>query len=106
VRVEPPVAAGGARLVFDSPLGTIPLTKSELIIGRHSEDDINIPDIRVSRHHARLTSTDGKFTIHNLTALRSEPNPLEINGVEREHAELHDGDQVSLGGVTFTFRNR
>lgn len=101
---KPAVATGGARLVFDSPLGTVPITKSEVVIGRHSEDDVHIPDVRVSRHHARLVNTDGKYTIHNLTALRSEPNPLEINGVEREHAELHDGDQVSLGGVTFTFR--
>ena len=29
---------------------------------------------------------------------------LLVNGVEKEHAELHDGDKVSLGGVTVIFK--
>ena len=102
----PTPAAAGPRLVFDGGLGIVPLTKPDQTLGRHTDDDIRIPDVRVSRHHARLTSADGKYVIHNLTALRSEPNPLLINGVEREHAELHDGDEVSMGGVTFTFRSK
>ncbi len=92
------------RFVFEGSIGEIPITKTEAIIGRHTEDDIRIPDIRVSRHHARLTNADGHYEIHNLTALRAEPNPLTINGAEKEHAELHDGDLISLGGVRFTFR--
>lgn len=94
----------GPRLVFDKTYGEIPITKSELVIGRHSDDDVRINDVRVSRHHARLTSSGSQHEIHNLTAVRSEPNPLLVNGVDREHAELKDGDVVSLGGVTFTFR--
>ena len=104
----PPVRQAGEpsrpMLVFDAPLGAIPVTKSEVIIGRHSSDDIPISDIRVSRHHARLHAVDGAYEIHNLTAVRSEPNPMQINGTEREHAVLRDGDRVSLGGIEFTFR--
>ncbi len=92
------------RLVFDDLVGEIPITKTEVIIGRHADDDVRIPDIRVSRHHARLTNANGHFAIHNLTALRSDPNPLIVNGVEKEHVELNDGDVISLGGVKFTFR--
>ena len=98
------VHAGGPVLIFDERLGTVRMEKPEVIIGRHSSDDIRINDVRVSRHHARLLQTDGKVEIHNQTAVRSEPNPILINGVEKEHAELHDGDRVSLGGVQFTFR--
>ena len=100
----PVVRAGGPILVFDERLGAVPMEKPEVIIGRHSSDDIRVNDVRVSRHHARLLQTDGKVEIHNQTAVRSEPNPILINGVEKEHAELHDGDRVSLGGVQFTFR--
>ena len=66
-----------------------------------------LPSARIaqlSRHHARLTTANGSHAIHNQTALRSEPNPILINGIEKEHSELRDGDVVSLGGVTFTFR--
>jgi pSer/pThr/pTyr-binding forkhead associated (FHA) protein len=94
----------GPSLDFADRGGTVPITKPEAIIGRHSDDDIRIPDVRVSRHHARLTSADGHYEIHNLTAVRSEPNPLLVNGVEKEHAQLHDGDEISLGGVKFTFK--
>ncbi len=88
-------AAAGPRL---------PITKPEVVIGRHTGDDVRINDIRVSRHHARLRSADGVHEIDNLTALRSEPNPILINGVEKEHSLLKEGDVVSLGGVTFTVR--
>jgi Kef-type K+ transport system membrane component KefB len=94
----------GPHLLFVDGEGSIPITKPAVIIGRHSDDDVRIPDVRISRHHARLTSADGHYEIHNLTALRSEPNPLLINGVEKEHAQLHDGDEISLGGVKFIFK--
>jgi hypothetical protein len=94
-----------ATLEFESPIGHIALRRREAVIGRHSTDDIRIPDVRVSRHHARLVANgDGRFEIHNLTAVRSEPNPMLVNGVDREHAHIGDGDVVTLGGVSFTFR--
>ncbi len=100
----PVPGVAGPRLVFEGELGTVPIGKNDVVIGRHSDDDIRIPDLRVSRHHARLTNVDGVHTIHNLTAPRSNPNPLLVNGVEKEHVELKDGDVISLGGVVFTFK--
>ena len=93
----------GPVLVFDGRLGVVPLEKPEVIIGRHSSDDVRVDDVRVSRHHARILWSGDKAELHNQTAVRSEPNPILVNGVEKEHAELHDGDRVSLGGVEFTF---
>jgi len=78
---------------------TFRVVKPSTVLGRHSEDDIQINDIRVSRRHARLALThDGKFEIHNQTADRAEANPILINGVEHEHAVLNEGDKVELGG--------
>lgn len=92
-----------AVLEFEGEPGLVDVVKAEVVIGRHSEDDIQVRDVRISRHHARLVAhRDGGFEIHNLTAVRSEPNPMQINGVTREHARLQNGDVVSLGGVTFT----
>jgi hypothetical protein len=95
--------SGLAVLEFEGEPGWVTVMRPEVVIGRHSEDDIQVRDVRVSRHHARLVARrDGGFEIHNLTAVRSEPNPMQINGVTREHANLQDGDIVSLGGVSFT----
>lgn len=95
--------AGIARLEFEGGHGTFPLGKPEIVIGRHSQDDIRINDLRVSRHHARLKQVGDTYEIYNLTAVRSEPNPILINGAARERALLADGDSVSVGGVNFKF---
>lgn len=98
-----PGASSLAILEFEGEPGRVTIMRPEVVIGRHSEDDIQVRDVRVSRHHARLVARrDGGFEIHNLTAVRSEPNPMQVNGVTREHANLEDGDIVSLGGVSFT----
>lgn len=103
---EQPAEPIGPFLVFADPvIGRVRLNQAETIIGRHSNDDIRVNDIRVSRHHARIAANNGRYDIHNLTAVRSEPNPILINGTEREHSELRDGDEISLGGVKATFRN-
>lgn len=85
--------------------GRATITAPRVVIGRHSSDDIRINDVRVSRHHAVLSSVDGKtFEIQNQTADRANSNPILINGVEKEHAPLQDGDDVLLGGVRFRYR--
>jgi hypothetical protein len=95
-----------AFLEFDQPPGRVPVYRSRLVIGRHRDDDVQVNDIRVSRHHALVLHDDaGGFEIHNQTAGRSEPNDLLVNGVYKEHAKLSDGDRVTIGGVSFTFRH-
>jgi Kef-type K+ transport system membrane component KefB len=95
-----------ATLVFDNAeYGSAVITSPRVVVGRHSGDDIRINDVRVSRHHALLTLSDGgSFEIHNQTADRSSANPIQINGEILEHTVLKDGDKVLLGGVPLTFR--
>jgi hypothetical protein len=94
-----------ATLEFDGFPGHVPIRRGETVIGRHSDDDVQIRDVRVSRHHARiLAKVGGDFEIQNLTAARPESNPMLVNGQDREHAAVVDGDVVTLGGVSFTFR--
>ena len=79
--------ASPARLVFGDGIGEITVAKPELLIGRHSENDIRVNDVRVSRQHARLAATgDGRIEIRNETAGRSEPIrflSMGLNGNER-----------------------
>ena len=77
-----PPAPTLAILDFEGGAGPVAVRSSEVTIGRHSSDDIRVSDIRVSRHHARLVAKrGGGFEIHNLTAVRSEPNDQTITGV-------------------------
>lgn len=92
-------------LEFDMAPWNVEMKQPEVLIGRHSRDDVRIPDVRVSRHHARLAAKpDGGFEIENLTSERTEPNPMLVNGRQRERADIFDGDVVTLGGISFTFR--
>ena len=93
-----------AVLEFDGPPGAVPVQRGEVVIGRHSDDDVRVPDVRVSRHHARLVAAAGRCEIHNLTAARAEANPMLVNGERREHARVEDGDVITLGGVSFKLR--
>jgi Kef-type K+ transport system membrane component KefB len=96
----------GATLDFDHSLGKVAVTNSDVVIGRHKDDAIRVNDVRVSRGHARLQKLgENIYEITNLTASRSEPNPITINGEAKDRAILKDGDVVSLNGVNFTFRN-
>ena len=117
VEAEPKLSAGPdapaaatkapvlATLEFDDEFGTIPVTNPRSVIGRHSDAHVRVNDIRVSRHHALLAQgANGRFEIYNQMADRAEPNPILVNGIPKEHAVLADGDKVSLGGVSFTFR--
>jgi hypothetical protein len=94
-----------ALLEFEEDPRVVSVARPRVVIGRHSDDDIRIRDVTVSRHHALLElDANGNFAIHNQTAGREEPNQLLVNGVYREHSVLADGDLITLGGVTFRFR--
>lgn len=107
--VSVPDAAKGkpalATLEFEHGFGKANITEPRTVVGRHSNADVVVSDVRVSRHHALIVRVEnGKFEVHNQMADRAEPNPILINGEVKEHAPLKDGDKVSLGGVSFTFR--
>jgi pSer/pThr/pTyr-binding forkhead associated (FHA) protein len=102
---KPAVPEALALLEFEEDPRIVSVARPRVVIGRHSDDDIRIRDVTVSRHHALLElDANGNFAIHNQTAGREEPNQLLVNGVYREHSVLADGDLITLGGVTFRFR--
>ncbi|MGE2832351.1 ATP-binding cassette domain-containing protein [Mycobacterium sp. SMC-4] len=72
-------------------------------IGRASDNDIVIPDVLASRHHATLVPTPGGPGAAEIRDNRSI-NGTFVNGVRVEVATLDDGDTVTIGNVDLVFR--
>ncbi|HKR64589.1 MAG TPA: FHA domain-containing protein, partial [Thermoanaerobaculia bacterium] len=71
----------------------IPLTEPEYLVGRHRDNQIQIPDLGVSGFHARIYRGPDGFVIEDLKSR----NGTWINGTRVFHATLKHGDKVHLG---------
>ncbi len=70
-------------------------------IGRAGDNDIVIPDVLASRHHATLVpSASGTQIIDNRSI-----NGTFVNGARVDSAVLDDGDVVTIGNVDLVFRD-
>jgi hypothetical protein len=70
-------------------------TKSVISIGRDAENDLVVPDPRVSRRHAELHAHDGRLEIRDLQST----NGTWIGDNQIQSEELVCPARVSLGGV-------
>ena len=68
-------------------------------IGRATENDIVIPDVLASRHHATLVPTPSGTEIRDNRSI----NGTFVNGSRMESALLRDGDVVTIGNVDLVF---
>ena len=68
-------------------------------IGRSPDCEIFLDDVTVSRKHAVLTRSDGKFVIEDLGSL----NGTFLNRHRIESAELTDGDELQIGKYRLMF---
>ncbi|GAA2240727.1 FHA domain-containing protein [Kitasatospora cystarginea] len=63
-------------------------------IGRESDNDLVVPDLSVSRHHAELHATpDGRYEIVDLDS----HNGTYLNGMPVHRAEVGSGDLIGIG---------
>jgi len=76
--------------------------------GRHpgeSDMHVRVDSPTVGRMHASMRYVNRRWLIRNL----SRTNPVVLNGerlsVGSSEQELHDGDQVEIGEVTFRYRS-
>ena len=81
---------------------TYMLCCDEVLIGRHASADIRLPDLSVSRYHAILTVSEGKWTIKDM----GSKSGLFINGSMVKEAVLHENDVITLGNRRLIFRKR
>lgn len=85
-----------ARLVlkFESQvLREVPLQGLPLAIGRAGDNDLQIDDLAVSDHHARLYAEGDKLLIEDLDSL----NGTFVNDARVQRATLRDGDSIQVG---------
>lgn len=76
-----------------------PPPPGSLTIGRATDNDIVIPDVLASRHHATLIPTPGGIEIVDNRSI----NGTFVNGTRVDAALLDDGDVVTIGNVDLVF---
>lgn len=91
--------ARNARLVSGDGR-TYPLSIGSTVIGRGDQANLRLPDVGISRRHARL-DFDGAQCV--LTDLGST-NGTMVNGQRVSAVALNPGDMIQLGTTTLTFR--
>lgn len=98
----PPAGGGGfrnARLVSGDGR-THPLSMGSTVIGRGDQATLRLPDVGISRRHARI-DFDGAQVV--LTDLGST-NGSMVNGQRVSAVALNPGDMIQIGTTTLTFR--
>jgi SARP family transcriptional regulator, regulator of embCAB operon len=72
-------------------------------IGRSSDNDIVLFDVKVSRHHAVITDNGTAFVITDL----GSANGVRVRGQRIDpSAELFEGDRIRIGDQEFTFETQ
>jgi DNA-binding SARP family transcriptional activator len=101
IRARTLVDASSAVASLRSSSGRVyPLRATATRIGRHSDNDIVLDDVKVSRHHAVIIDTGTSFVISDLRSA----NGVEVRGEHiRGSTMLGDGDQIGICDHEFTF---
>ncbi|MFV2086166.1 FhaA domain-containing protein [Micromonospora sp. LOL_021] len=99
---QPPHSPAGVRNVrlVSGDGRTYPLQMGSTVIGRGDQANLRLPDVGISRRHARL-DFDGAQVV--LTDLGST-NGTMVNGQRVSAVALNPGDMIQLGTTTLTFR--
>ena len=74
-------------------------TPGAIKIGRANDNDIVIPEVLASRHHATLIPTPHGTEIYDNRSI----NGTFVNGARVDSAVLHDGDVVTIGNIDLVF---
>ncbi len=75
------------------------LDKSVINIGRRDENDLIIDDPRVSRNHAQLRATRGRYSIFDLASTGG----TLVNGKAISQSVLFPRDVISIAGVPLVY---
>ena len=97
----PPMGGPGrnARLVSNDGR-TYPLSVGSTVIGRGDQANLRLPDVGISRRHARLDFDGGQVVLTDL----GSTNGTSVNGQRVSAVALNPGDMIQIGTTTLTFR--
>ena len=85
----------------DSVLKEVPLSQNPVTIGRLPDNTIQIDNLAVSGHHARIYWDAGKYVIEDNNSL----NGTYISTARINRQTLKDGDDVVIGKHTISFKD-
>jgi pSer/pThr/pTyr-binding forkhead associated (FHA) protein len=85
------------RLVLATHGTTLELDRPEVIVGRHSECDLQLPLADVSRHHCCFYFREGHWFVEDRKSL----NGVFVNNLKVQQTEIHLNDCIRIGGYTF-----
>src|SRR5437764_10904920 len=81
------------RFLVDGEERRYALSGSRVRLGRGSDNEIVLPDVSVSRHHAELRRSAEGWSVHDLMST----NGVEVNRVPVKTAPLDPGDHLGIG---------
>ena len=97
----PPPGSGARNVRLVSADGrTYPVAIGSTVIGRGDHANLRLPDVGISRRHARLDFDGGQVVLTDL----GSTNGTMVNGQRISAVALNPGDMVQIGTTTLTFR--
>jgi pSer/pThr/pTyr-binding forkhead associated (FHA) protein len=78
----------------------IPLTRAVTVLGRAADVDVPLDDAGVSRRHAEVHVTDGRYRVVDL----GSTNGTFVDGERVTTGELRDGSTITVGRSRLVFR--
>jgi len=85
----------------EAVLKELPLTQGATTIGRLPDNSLQIDNLAVSGHHAKIYFNDGHYVVEDLGSL----NGTYVNNKRVGQATLIHGDQVLIGKHVVEFKN-
>jgi ABC transport system ATP-binding/permease protein len=107
-QVGPPAGRGGSETsnlatsmmrILRGGGGGAARVPGSVTIGRATDNDIVIPDVLASRHHATLVPTPDGMAIEDNRSI----NGTFVNGARVDAALLREGDVITIGNVDLAF---
>jgi hypothetical protein len=83
-----------------TPTEAISITRTPVVLGRLSTNDVVVSDPNVSRRHAEIDRGRGRWTIVDL----GSTNGTIVNGKVIKESNLHDGDRLAFGTSEMIFK--
>src|SRR5215467_3543026 len=85
----------------DAIIKEVPLAQHAATIGRLPDNTLQIDNLAVSGHHAKISFNDGRYVLEDLGSL----NGTYVNNKRVGQATLIHGDQVLIGKHVLEFKN-
>jgi hypothetical protein len=98
-RLDPRDAAPAGKAFLVGAGKRTVLSGSRILLGRSRDCDIQLDDPNTSRRHAEVRREGDAWVVADL----GSTNGIKVNGSRVAEAELHPGDEVTLGLVRLRF---